>query len=110
MTRVRIMSTSGHSTHDQIEGSRAAPEDGWAGPRGQSEPHGEGRSAVSRSWAETMIAQIRGLQVFDLQAIDLRRGLTGLVVILAAIPVLILFGTAGVIAGLAALFVIMTDG
>jgi hypothetical protein len=53
--------------------------------------------------------QIRGLLELDLQAIDLRRGLAGLVVILAAIPVVLLFGTAGVIAGLAALFVIMTD-
>lgn len=56
-----------------------------------------------------MITQLRELLRWDLDAVDLRRGAVGLVVILAAIVFVAVFGTAGVIAGLAALFVIMTD-
>lgn len=45
----------------------------------------------------------------DLEAVDLRKGLTGLIAILVAGVFVVVFGMVGVIAGLAALFVIVTD-
>jgi uncharacterized membrane protein YgaE (UPF0421/DUF939 family) len=56
-----------------------------------------------------MMTRFRELLRLDLDAFDPRRGLTGLVAIFAAVAFAAVFGTAGVIAGLAALFVIMTD-
>jgi ABC-type multidrug transport system fused ATPase/permease subunit len=51
----------------------------------------------------------RRLLRLDLEAIDLRRGLSGLLVLGIAVAIVFVFGPPGVIAGLAALFVIMTD-
>lgn len=56
-----------------------------------------------------MTAQLRGLLRLDLGAFDVRAGLMASVAILLAIVLLIVFGTAGMTAGLAALFVIAAD-
>jgi ABC-type multidrug transport system fused ATPase/permease subunit len=51
----------------------------------------------------------RRLLTLDLDAIDLRRGLSGLLALGIAAAIVAVFRAPGVIAGLAALFVIMTD-
>ncbi len=56
-----------------------------------------------------MMAQVRELLTLDLEAVDLKKGLTVLVAIAIAIAIAVVFGTAGMAAGLAMLFAILTD-
>ncbi len=53
--------------------------------------------------------RLRALLEFDLDRVDLRSGLVGLVGVAAAIVVVAAFGTAGMTAGLAVLFVLAAD-
>jgi hypothetical protein len=52
---------------------------------------------------------LQELLTLDLQAVDLPKGLTGLVVVLIAAVFVGIFGTIGMVLGLAALFVLMAD-
>ncbi|MGD8684173.1 MAG: FUSC family protein [Chloroflexota bacterium] len=56
-----------------------------------------------------MAAQLRTLLRLDLDAVDWRKGLTGLVAIAIAIAIVAVLGEAGMAAGLAMLFVILAD-
>lgn len=56
-----------------------------------------------------MIDRLRQLLALDTDKVDVRRGLLGAVVIMAAIAFITVFGTVGMIAGIAALFVIAAD-
>ena len=56
-----------------------------------------------------MIEQLRSLLTLDLDQIDLRKGLMGVVAIAIVVVFVAIFGTVGMTAGLAALFVIMAD-
>ena len=56
-----------------------------------------------------MVAQLRELMRLDLDAVDLHKGLTGLLSILAFGIFVVLFGNVGMVAALATLFVIMAD-
>ncbi len=55
------------------------------------------------------MALVRELLKLDLEAIDLKKGLTALVAIAIAIAIVVVFGTAGMAAGLAMLFTILAD-
>jgi hypothetical protein len=57
-----------------------------------------------------MLAQLRDLLRLDLGAVDLRKGLTGLVAIIVFAVFVTIFGDIGMVAAMAALFVIMADG
>lgn len=56
-----------------------------------------------------MLAQLRTLLTLDLDAIDLRKGVMGTVAVGIVVIFVAIFGTVGMTAGLAALFVIMAD-
>jgi len=56
-----------------------------------------------------MLAQLRTLLTLDLDAIDVRKGVMGVVAIGIVVIFVAIFGTVGMTAGLAALFVIMAD-
>ena len=53
--------------------------------------------------------RVRGMLALDLAKVDLRRGVVGLIAIAAAIIFIAVFGTAGMAAGIAALFVVVAD-
>ena len=53
--------------------------------------------------------RVRGMLALDLAKIDLRKGVVGLIAIVVAIIFIAVFGTAGMAAGIAALFVIVAD-
>lgn len=56
-----------------------------------------------------MIARLRSLLRLDLDAIDPRTGLVVLVAVAVAVAIVVMFGTAGMAAGLAMLFAILAD-
>ena len=56
-----------------------------------------------------MTARLRELLALDMTKVDLRSGLTGTIAILVAIVFVAVFGTIGMTAGIAALFVIAAD-
>jgi hypothetical protein len=56
-----------------------------------------------------MRAQLRGLFRLDLDAVDFHKGVTGLASILAFAIFVVAFGTIGMVAALATLFVVMAD-
>lgn len=56
-----------------------------------------------------ILAQLRSVLELDLDAIDLRKGVLGVVAIGVVVIIVALFGTVGMTAALAALFVIMAD-
>ena len=56
-----------------------------------------------------MIARLRSLLRLDLDAIDPRTGLVVLIAVAVAVAIVVMFGTAGMAAGLAMLFAILAD-